>query len=70
LAWAIFCGLEPEDRFAGLIGGQMYGPEQKVGALDDPPFLLTGSKKTLCMGEATRIKGFMERNLFPIHRIR
>ena len=37
LAWAEFCGLQPQDLHAGLVGGMMYGPETGAGQLDDPP---------------------------------
>ncbi len=69
LAWAIFCGLEPEDQHIGLIGGMMYGPEAKSGSLDDLPFILHGREKELCFMQAEKVLEFIKENIFPVHGI-
>ena len=45
LAWATFCGLQPQDLHTGLVGGMMYGPETDAGQLDDPPYVVVGLGK-------------------------
>jgi acetoin utilization protein AcuC len=45
LAWAILNGIEPEDKFAGLVGGMMFGPEMEVSSLHDRPYAVTGPQK-------------------------
>ena len=67
LAWAIVCGLEPEDAYAGLIGGMMYGPEAHSGTLRDQPFIVSGHLKEQCTEYAQDMVAYLKRNLFPIH---
>jgi acetoin utilization protein AcuC len=45
LAWATLNDIEPEDEFAGLVGGMMFGPETEVSSLHDRPYTVTGHKK-------------------------
>jgi len=67
LAWAILNFIEPEDEFAGLVGGMMFGPEMEVGSLYDHPFLSKGEIKERAMTEAQRVVGYIQRDIFPIH---
>lgn len=69
LAWAVFCGLVPEDQTAGMVSGMMYGPEPASGCLDDPPFVLTGVEKELCYRQAEKVVNYLKRTVFPIHGI-
>ncbi|OPY73852.1 MAG: Acetoin utilization protein AcuC [Syntrophorhabdus sp. PtaU1.Bin002] len=69
LAWAAFCGLEPVDLHAGLIGGMMYGPEANAGSLEDPPYTINGLNKDLCLDHAKRVVQFIQDHVFPIHGI-
>jgi acetoin utilization protein AcuC len=45
LAWAILNEVEPEDEFAGKVGGMMFGPEMEVSSLYDQPYAVTGPQK-------------------------
>ena len=45
LAWSILNDIEPEDEFAGLVGGMMFGPELEVSSLHDRPYPVTGPQK-------------------------
>ena len=69
LAWSSLVGEKPEDKFTGLVGGMMYGPETGAGTLDDRPFSLTGEQKELCQREADRVVRFIRDTVFPIHGI-
>jgi acetoin utilization protein AcuC len=69
LAWAAFCGLEPEDSYAGLIGGMMYGPEAQSGTLRDQPYVVSGHLKEQCTEYAQDVVAYLKKNLFPIHGI-
>ncbi|HQF07998.1 MAG TPA: acetoin utilization protein AcuC [Spirochaetota bacterium] len=69
LAWAAFCGLEPADAYAGLIGGMMYGPEAQSGTLRDDPYVVTGHLKERCSEYARDMVGYLKKNVFPIHGI-
>ena len=70
LAWAAFCGLEPEDAYAGAIGGMMYGPEAHSGTLRDQPYVVSGNLKDQCSEYAQDVVTYLKRNLFPIHGIK
>lgn len=70
LAWATFCGIEPQDYYAGSVGGMMYGPETQSGRLEDPPFALQGPLKESCMAHAKDVVRFIQELLFPLHGIR
>ncbi|OPY74288.1 MAG: Acetoin utilization protein AcuC [Syntrophorhabdus sp. PtaU1.Bin058] len=69
LAWAAFCGLQPHDLHAGIVGGMMYGPEINAGQLDDPPFVVEGREKEQCLAHARRVIDFVKDNIFPVHGI-
>ncbi len=63
----MLAGIEPEDKFAGLVGGMMYGPEANSGCLEDDPFVLTGPEKKMCAGEADRVVRYIRETVFPLH---
>jgi acetoin utilization protein AcuC len=67
LAWSVLTETEPEDKFTGLVGGMMYGPESDAGSLEDLPFVLEGAEKDVCVKEAERIVRYIERHVFPVH---
>jgi acetoin utilization protein AcuC len=69
LAWSALVGAEPVDKFAGLVGGMMYGPEVDAGSLDDRPFVLAGPEKDMCRDHAARIVKYIRETVFPIHGI-
>jgi len=69
LAWSVLVGTEPEDKFTGLVGGMMYGPEADAGSLEDLPFALEGREKELCIEEANRVVNYIKKTVFPIHRL-
>jgi acetoin utilization protein AcuC len=69
LAWSALVGAEPEDKFSGLVGGMMYGPEAHMGSLEDAPFRLEGPEKELCRAHADRVVEYLKKNVFPIHGI-
>ncbi len=70
LAWAVLCGLEPADTYAGIIGGMMYGPEALSGTLRDDPYVVTGNLKERCSEYARDMVDYIKKNVFPIHGIR
>ena len=67
LAWSELIGAEPQDKFTGLVGGMMYGPEAEAGNLEDLPFVLEGEEKRLCEEHAQRVVRYIRENVFPIH---
>jgi acetoin utilization protein AcuC len=67
LAWSALVGTEPEDKFTGLIGGMMYGPEADAGSLEDLPYMVEGQEKEQCFSEAERVVRFIKDHIFPIH---
>lgn len=69
LAWAVLCGIEPNDMFAGSVGGMMYGPEMNSGSLNDKPFVHGGYTKEKCLEHARGVVEYIQKNVFPIHRI-
>jgi acetoin utilization protein AcuC len=69
LAWATFCGLEPQDLHTGIVGGMMYGPETDAGQLDDPPYIVGGLEKEQCLAHIQRVIEFVKENIFPLHGI-
>ncbi|MBP1732023.1 MAG: Histone deacetylase/AcuC/AphA family protein [Deltaproteobacteria bacterium] len=69
IAWAVFCGLEPVDQYAGLVGGMMFGPEAEAGNLDDAPYVLEGEEKEACFEQARRVVDYLQKTVFPIHGI-
>jgi acetoin utilization protein AcuC len=69
LAWSALVGAEPQDKFSGLVGGMMYGPEADVGSLEDAPFTLEGPEKEACKAHAERVVRYIQQNVYPIHGI-
>ncbi|MCD6306446.1 MAG: acetoin utilization protein AcuC [Deltaproteobacteria bacterium] len=69
LAWSILNRVEPEDEFAGLVGGMMFGPEKEVGSLYDHPYQTKGEVKEKAFEEARRAAAYIQKNIFPIHGI-
>lgn len=69
LAWAALNDVEPEDEFAGLVGGMMFGPEKEVGSLYDSPYSVKGEAKERALSEAKRVIQYIQNKVFPIHRI-
>ena len=69
IAWAAFCGLEPVDQYAGLVGGMMFGPETDAGNLEDEPFVIEGAEKEACLEQAKRVVAYLKKTVFPIHGI-
>ena len=67
LAWAILNRVEPEDEFAGLVGGMMFGPEMEVGSLYDHAYSSTGEIKERAMTEAERVVAYIQKEIFPVH---
>lgn len=67
LAWSELIGRAPEDKFTGLVGGMMYGPEADAGSLEDLPFVLEGEEKALCTEAAARAVRHIKEKIFPIH---
>lgn len=69
LAWAALNNMEPEDEFAGLVGGMMFGPEKEVGSLYDSPYSSKGEGKERAMSEAKRIIDYIQKEIFPVYGI-
>jgi acetoin utilization protein AcuC len=69
LAWAALNNMEPEDEFAGLVGGMMFGPEKEVGSLYDSSYSSKGEGKERAMSEAKRIIDYIQKEIFPLHGI-
>ncbi len=69
LAWSVLNGVKPEDEFAGLVGGMMFGPEHEVGSLHDRPHPTLGPAKEKARLQARRAVAFIKKEVFPIHGI-
>jgi acetoin utilization protein AcuC len=67
LAWSIFNGVEPEDEFAGAVGGMMFGPEMEVSSLYDVPRPTTGRVKEKALARAKEAVDFIKSKVFPLH---
>src|SRR5208337_407297 len=67
LAWSVLSGVEPEDKFTGLVGGMMYGPEAKAGSLEDAPFVLESRDREQCAAQAGRVVRYIRETVFPLH---
>ena len=67
LAWSALNRMEPEDEFAGLVGGMMFGPEMEVGSLYDHPYTSSGEAKENAMREIKRVVDYIKKEIFPIH---
>ena len=51
LAWALLNRIELKDKFAGLVGGMMFGPEMEVSGLYDRPYTVTGPHRDIIRKE-------------------
>lgn len=69
LAWSVPNQVEPEDEFAGLVGGMMFGPEQEVGSLRDRPHPNVGPTKEKARTNARKVVSLIKKEVFPIHGI-
>ncbi len=69
LAWSILNRVEPQDEFAGLVGGMMFGPEMEVGSLYDHPYQSEGEIKEKAFREAQRVVAYIQKEVFPLHGI-
>jgi len=67
LAWSILNRVEPEDEFAGLVGGMMFGPEKEVGSLYDHPYHTEGEVKEKAFKEVRRVAAYIRKEIFPTH---
>jgi acetoin utilization protein AcuC len=70
LAWCEMNGIEPEDAYAGIVGGMMFGPEMEMGSLYDRPFFTTGEAKDIAWSEARRVCQYIKKTVFPILGVR
>jgi acetoin utilization protein AcuC len=70
LAWAILNEVEPQDEFAGAVGGMMFGPEMEVSSLHDVPRPTTGQVKERAFTVAREAVEFIKLNVFSVHRIK
>jgi acetoin utilization protein AcuC len=70
LAWSILNEVEPEDEFAGTVGGMMFGPEMEVGSLYDVPRPTTGKLKEKAFSRAEEAVKYVKEKIFPLHGIR
>jgi len=68
--WSVFCGVEPEDHFAGSVGGMMFGPETTSGSLDEPPFAIFGEEKNQCIDAINQVIMAVKGKIFPLHGIK
>jgi len=69
LVWSLLNHVVPEDEFAGLVGGMMFGPEMEVGSLYDHPFKTQGDVKEKAVREARRVIEYIKEEIFPLHGI-
>lgn len=64
--WAALLGSEPEDVFAGVVGGMMFGPEAQAGTLIEPPVVNMGESKARAAEEAARVGAYIEKHVLPL----
>jgi acetoin utilization protein AcuC len=64
LAFAAMCGIEPEDEFAGLVGGRMYGTE--IGGLRDMQIATRGEVKERAREAAEAAVRQIHEVVFPV----
>jgi acetoin utilization protein AcuC len=69
LAWSILNEIEPQDEFAGSVGGMMFGPEMEVGSLYDVPRPTTGEVKEKAFARAEEAVKYIKEKVFPLHGI-
>jgi acetoin utilization protein AcuC len=70
LAWCEMNEIDPEDTYAGIVGGMMFGPEMEMGSLYDRPVLTTGEMKDAAWGEVRAVCQYIRKTVFPILGIR
>ncbi len=66
VAWATLNHLTPEDPYAGLIGGAMYGHEQTGDDLFDSPHSISPQLKKGVDAYLDRKIAYLKENLFPL----
>lgn len=66
LIWATMNNLTPEDEFAGLVSGMMYGPETGIDSLEESPLYTTGPLKKNVQEEVVRVVGYIKKFVFPL----
>jgi acetoin utilization protein AcuC len=64
LAWSALSEVEPQEDYAGLVGGAMYGAE--MDGLFDPKVLTKGVLKEQARAHAENVVAFLQKNVFPI----
>lgn len=64
LAFAAMCEIEPEDEFAGLVGGRMYGTE--IGGLRDMQIATHGETKERAREAAEAAVRQIHAKVFPV----
>jgi hypothetical protein len=69
LAWSVLNEVEPEDEFAGVVGGMMFGPEMEVSSLYDVPCPTTGRIKEKTFARAREVVNYIKTEIFPLHGI-
>jgi len=69
LAWSILNEVEPEDEFAGVVGGMMFGPEMEVSSLYDVPRPTKGRVKEKAFARAREVVNYIKTEIFPLHGI-
>jgi acetoin utilization protein AcuC len=69
LAWAVMNGIEPQDEYAGTIGGMMLGTEYvEGGGLRDRHAYTTGPLKEEIRKEVLRVTDYIRGTVFPLIR--
>ncbi len=67
LAWAVMNGIEPQDDYAGSIGGMMLGTEYvEGGGLRDRHVYTTGPIKEEIRKEVERVTDYIKETVFPL----
>jgi acetoin utilization protein AcuC len=67
LAWAVMNGVEPQDEYAGTIGGMMLGTEYvEGGSLRDRHAYTTGPLKVEIRKEVQRVTEYIKGTVFPL----
>ena len=66
LLWAVMNNIEPEDTFAGLVGGMMFGPELESGSLKEALRYTTGAEKEGIQKEVERVVDVVKKSVFPL----
>jgi acetoin utilization protein AcuC len=67
LAWAVMNGIEPEDEYAGTIGGMMLGTEYvEGGGLRDRHAYTTGPLKVEIRKEVVKVTEYIKDTVFPL----